>query len=185
MMRRGREAREEAREKKQERRRKIKIYLLSLVICLLSSIINYPASTCYAQTISSTELINHAKEYDGKLIVYSGEVIGDVMLRGESAWVNINDGENALGVWMSAALAREIKFTGNYKSRGDRLEIVGVFHRACFEHGGDLDIHARSLLKIADGRMVKENLNFDKVNLSLVIFGALFLIWILTLFKRK
>ncbi len=139
----------------------------------------------FSQSLSSNELIKNAKEYDGKVIIYSGEVIGDVMLRGEFAWVNINDGENALGVWMSAALAQEIRFTGNYKSRGDRLEIAGVFHRACLEHGGDLDIHARSLRRIADGRMAKENLSFDKVNLSLVIFGALFLIWILTLFKHK
>ena len=30
----------------------------------------------FAQSLSSSELINHAKEYDGKLVVYSGEVIG-------------------------------------------------------------------------------------------------------------
>ena len=139
----------------------------------------------FAQSLSSSELINHAKEYDGKLVVYSGEVIGDVMLRGEFAWVNINDGQNAVGVWMSAALAKEINITGSHKSRGDLLEIVGVFHRACLEHGGDLDIHVRSLLKIANGRMVKENLNFDKVRLIFILFGALSLIWILTLFKHK
>jgi len=178
MMRRGREAREEG-------GRNIKIYLLSLVICLLSSIIHHPASICYAQTLSSAELINNAKDYDGKTIVYSGEAIGDVMLRGEFAWVNINDGENALGVWMSAALAKEIKFAGNYKSHGDRLEITGVFHRACLEHSGDLDIHAQGLRKIGDGRIAKENLNFDKASLSLILLGVLFLIWILTLFKYR
>ena len=139
----------------------------------------------FAQGLSSSELINHAKQYDGKIVTYSGEVIGDIMLRGEFAWVNINDGQNALGAWMSAALAKEIKFTGNHKSHGDHLEIEGVFHRACLEHGGDLDIHVLSLIKITNGRMIKENLNFDKVNLSLVLLGALFLIWILTLFKHK
>ncbi|MBU4251708.1 MAG: DNA-binding protein [Candidatus Omnitrophica bacterium] len=139
----------------------------------------------FAQPVSSSELINNAKQYDGKIVTYSGEVIGDVMLRGEFAWVNINDGKNALGVWMSAALAQEIKFTGNYKARGDRLEIVGVFHHACPEHGGDLDIHGRFLRKIASGRMVKEKLNFDKVSLIFILLGVLFLTWILTLFKRK
>ena len=139
----------------------------------------------FAQSLASRELINHAQEYDGKIVTYSGEVIGDVMVRGDFAWVNISDGDNALGVWMSAALAKEIKFTGNYKSRGDNLEIAGVFHRACLEHGGDLDIHAQSLRKLGNGRTVKEKLNFDKVSLSLILLGALFLIWILTLFKRK
>jgi hypothetical protein len=142
-------------------------------------------AAAFAQNLSSRELILKAKEYDGKLIVYSGEVIGDVMSRGEFSWVNINDGQNTLGVWMSAGAAKEIKFTGNYKSRGDSLEIVGVFHRACLEHGGDLDIHAQSLRKIGNGRTVNEKLNFDKVNLSLILLGVLFLGWILTLFKRK
>lgn len=139
----------------------------------------------FAQILSSTELINNAKQYDGKLVAYSGEAIGDVMLRGEFAWVNINDGQTALGVWMSAVLAKEIKFTGNYKFRGDSLEILGVFHRSCLEHGGDLDLHAQSLRKIENGRIIKKKLNFDKANLSFILLGALILIWILTFFKRK
>lgn len=159
-----------------------KIFLLTLIILFL---VFSPQTAIFAQGLSSSELINNAKEYNGKLIAYSGEVIGDVMLRGEFAWVNINDGQNALGVWMSVVLAQEIKFTGNYKSRGDRLEIVGVFHQACLEHGGDLDIHAQSLSKIGNGRIIKEKLNFDRVSWGLVLLGALFLIWILILFKHK
>ncbi|MCX5698357.1 MAG: DNA-binding protein [Candidatus Omnitrophica bacterium] len=167
-------------EKLKNLRTGVLLFFSSLVLSFFSLLV-----LLFAQSISSSELINHAQEYDGKLIAYSGEVIGDVMLRGEFAWVNINDGQNALGAWMSAALAKEIKFTGNYKSRGDSLEIVGVFHRACLEHGGDLDIHAQSLRKIGNGRIVKEKLNFDKVSLSLILLGALFLIWILILFKYK
>jgi hypothetical protein len=143
------------------------------------------SATAFSGSLSSGELIKNARDYDGKLIAYAGEVIGEVMPRGEFAWVNINDGQNALGIWMNTALAKEIKFTGNYKSRGDSFEVAGIFHRACLEHGGDLDIHAQALRKIGNGRMVKEKLNFDKVNLSLVLLGVLFLVWILTLFKHK
>jgi len=153
------------------------IIVLFLVFC--------PPPEVFSQNLSSSELIQNAQKYDGKLITYSGEVIGDVMLRGEFAWVNINDGQNALGVWTRAALAEEIKFTGNYKSRGDRLEVTGIFHRACLEHGGDLDIHAQSLRKVEKGRMVQEKLNFDKVNLAFILLGALLFIWILTLFKHR
>ena len=159
-----------------------KHFTLTLIILFL---VFSSLTVAFSQSLSSSELIKNSKEYDGKIVTYSGEVIGDVMLRGEFVWVNINDGQNALGIWMSAALAQEIKFTGNYRSRGDSLEIVGVFHRACLEHGGDLDIHAQSLRKIGNGRIVKERLNFDKVSLSLILLGALFLIWILTLFKHK
>lgn len=139
----------------------------------------------FSQGLSSNELLKNAKQYDGKPVTYSGEAIGDVMLRGEFAWVNINDGNNAIGAWMSAALAKEINFTGTYKSQGDTLEITGIFHRACLEHGGDLDIHAQKLRKLAGGKMVNQKIDFLKVKIILILFGALFLIWILTLFKRK
>ena len=160
---------------------KKKFALISIILFLVFSW----QVAAFSQNLSSSELINNAKEYDGKLIVYSGEVIGDVMKRNEFAWVNIFDGQNALGVWMSAVLAKEINLTGNYKSRGDNLEITGIFNRSCPEHGGDLDIHAQALRKLASGRIVNQKLNFDKVILSLILFGALFLIWILNLFKRK
>ncbi|MDD5108342.1 MAG: DNA-binding protein [Candidatus Omnitrophica bacterium] len=139
----------------------------------------------FPQSLSSAELISHAKQYDGQVITYSGEVIGDVMGRGEFAWVNINDGDNAVGVWINAGLTKEINFTGNYKSHGDILEITGIFHRACLEHGGDLDIHAQTVHKVASGEIINQKLNFGKVSLGLILLGVLFLIWILNLFRRK
>lgn len=156
-----------------------------LVLTILLLALFFYAPACFAQEVSSNELIKNAKQYDGQSIVYSGEVIGDVMARGNYAWVNINDGDNALGVWMDISLAKEIKFTGNYQARGDVLEIAGIFHRACPQHGGDLDIHVQSLRNSSPGRIVRQKLNFDKVNLSLILLGILFLIWILTLFRRK
>jgi len=157
-----------------------KLFLIILLFVLILG-----PRIAFSQSLSSNELITRAKQYDGKLITYCGEAIGDVMKRSEFAWVNINDGDNAIGVWMSGILAKEINFTGTYKSLGDTLEITGIFHRACLEHGGDLDIHAQTLRKLAGGKLVNHKLDFLKVELILTLFGALFLIWILTLFKRK
>ena len=156
-----------------------------LILIILFFILAFSPRYSFSQGINSSELIKNAKQYDGKLVKYSGEVIGDVMARGEFAWVNINDGENALGVWMSTALAGEIGLSGGYKSRGDNIEVVGIFHRACLQHGGDLDIHAQTLRKLGIGRIVTQRLNIDKINLSLILLGALFLIWILTLFRKR
>ncbi|MDD5477269.1 MAG: DNA-binding protein [Candidatus Omnitrophica bacterium] len=159
---------------------KFKPFLIILLFILI-----FGPQAAFSQGLSSSELLKNAKQYDGKLITYSGEVIGDVMFRGEFAWVNINDGDNAIGAWMSGILAKEINFTGTYKSRGDTLEVTGIFHRACLEHGGDLDIHVQTLRKLAGGKMVNQKTDFLKVKLILILCGALFLIWILTLFKRK
>lgn len=158
-------------------------FKLILLILFFVPGVCLPAS--FSQGISSNELIKNALQYEGRLVTFSGEVIGDVMLRNESAWININDAENAIGIWISAAWAKEINFTGSYKTRGDVLEITGIFHSVCLEHGGDLDIHAQAIRKISGGRLLGQKLNFDKLNLSLILLGALFLIWILSLFRKK
>jgi len=130
---------------------------------------------CYAQNVSSTGLINNAREYDGKSVVYAGEVVGDIMVRGDFVWINVNDGENAIGVWLNKELAGEIQFAGSYHNKGDRLEISGVFQRSCIQHGGDLDIHAQSIRKISPGGPVKEELDTGKRNFTLILLGILVL----------
>lgn len=141
--------------------------------------------TALAQPISSAELINNAKQYDAKTVTYEGEVIGDVMKRGDFAWINVHDGENAVGIWLDAALTKEIIYTGSYRAIGDSVEVGGIFYRACPEHGGDLDIHAQSLHKVASGRLLARRLNLSKRNFVFVLLGFLILIWILTRLKRK
>jgi hypothetical protein len=139
----------------------------------------------YAQPISSTELINNAKQYDGKVVVYAGEVIGDVMARQDHAWINVHDGNNAIGIWLSKDLTRDIRYTGSYKAKGDWVEVTGVFQRACLEHGGDLDIHAQKIRTIKSGSVVPEELDFNKGYIVVVLSACLLLIWILTLLKHK
>ena len=158
---------------------------LKLSWAMLFLILILSSQVAFSQGINSSELIKNAMQYDGKLVTYSGEAVGDVMSRGKFAWVNINDGDNAIGVWMSADFAREINFLGNYKSRGDKIEVIGVFHRACLEHGGDLDIHAQALRKLSNGRIVSQRFSIDKKNLTLILLGILMLIWILTSSRKK
>ena len=107
------------------------------------------------------------------------------MLRADYAWINVNDGQSAIGVWLDKSLTKEILYTGSYKSKGDWLEITGIFHRACLEHGGDLDIHAQAIRKIRPGRQILERLNLSKRNLVFVLLGVLCLVWILQQLKHK
>jgi hypothetical protein len=107
------------------------------------------------------------------------------MVRGEYAWVNMNDGANAIGIWMPLGLASQIQSKGSYKSRGEWLEVVGVFNRSCSQHGGDLDIHAQSLRKVIAGGKFVERFNVGKRNLALALAGVLCLALILQLLKTK
>jgi len=94
---------------------------------------------------SSIELVNESVYYDGRSVVYRGEVVGPVMVRGEYGWVNAYDGGYAVGVWCAKEECGKIRSYGNYNHKGDIIEVSGVFHKACPQHGGDLDIHASSL----------------------------------------
>jgi len=139
----------------------------------------------YADRASSTTLIENAKDFDNKIVVFQGEVIGDVMIRGDFAWVNLNDGQNALGIWMPRDFTKDIIYKGSYKAQGDLLEVEGVFHRACPEHGGDMDIHAQVLKKIQSGQAMDRQLDKNKLNIVLTLAGVLCLILILQALKKK
>jgi hypothetical protein len=154
---------------------------LALVCCTLFLAL----TAAYAKSVSSSELIENARQYDGQTITYAGEVIGDVMVRGRFAWINVNDGKNAIGIWLDRELAKDIAYTGSYTSRGDWVEVEGVFHRACLQHGGDLDIHALALRKTKDGEKIDGTLSLHKRNLAFALLGVLCLVLILRQLKIK
>ena len=136
------------------------------VICVISAILSVftiKLNLAFAlDSLPSSALIEKAKEYDGKDVKYKGEVIGEVMRRGNFAWVNLHDGENAVGVWVPVSLTKNILYTGSYKTKGDTFEVDGVFNRSCPEHGGSLDIHAQAFTKISSGRSVDERIEEGK-----------------------
>ena len=162
-------------------KKKAQRWLVHGLLCWMLGSVN----PVYAQPMESTELLAQAQMHDGKTVVYAGEIVGEIMRRGDFAWVNIHDGENAIGVWVPQALLKDIVYAGSYKARGDGVEVSGVFRRACPEHGGDLDIHARVLRKIGSGRVCVEKLNIDKKNFAVILLGIMIVLWILSLFIRK
>lgn len=125
-------------------------------------------------TVSSNDLIDNASEYDGQTIVYTGEVIGDIMSRGDYTWLNISDGSNAIGVWVKSADMQDIKIAGRYDNRGDIVKITGIFYRACANHGGDFDIHANSIEIVERGYYVSHKIEAWKVIMAIFLFtGAI------------
>ena len=123
---------------------------IKYILCVLTILILFNTNA-FAAEIKSQQLIDNAKKYDGMEITYTGEAIGDIMVRGNYAWININDGDNAIGVWVPSSEAKKISFTGSYKYNGDKIRVAGIFHRACKDHGGDFDIHSDYLQVIVKG----------------------------------
>lgn len=127
---------------------------LFLIIALLL-LVAPAAALANGNAVGSNDLIDHAKDYDNQTVVYEGEVLGDILNRGDHAWLAVYDGSNTIGVYVTAEQAAQITVAGGYGKHGDSVRIEGVFYRACAEHGGDLDIHADSLQVIAVGAAVQ------------------------------
>jgi hypothetical protein len=133
---------------------------LSLLVLLL-----LPAAC--AQPI--TDLLLHPENFDNKVVTVRGEVLG-VLRRGEKAWVNIENGE-AIGVWCEVYMVENIKVTSDYHHRGDIVQVTGVFHRACPEHGGDPDIHAENLDIVEAGYEIPREVNWWLMALSILLLA--------------
>lgn len=151
---------------------------LALILCAFACLILAAGA---AQPVKINDLVEQAAEYNGKTVTIEGEAIGEAMERGEYTWVNINDGSNAIGLWMRAADAQKITTFGDYKHVGDTVTVTGTFSRDCAEHGGDVDIHVASLTVTAAGHDVKETLSQNKILaaaiLSCVTLIIAFLYW--------
>jgi hypothetical protein len=115
------------------------------------------------------DLIENGRYYDKKTVAVQGEAIGEILEREDYAWVNINDKTNALGIWMPLKEAQKIQYFGDYKHKGDIVRITGTFHRACEEHGGDMDIHASTVEIVSRGNIVERRIASNKVMMSVIL----------------
>ncbi len=150
-----------------------------LVACSLQ-----PAALVFSQSITSTELINNAKDYDGRRVIYEGEVIGEIMKRGDFSWINVNDGKNAIGIWLKTSETGKIRYAGSYKAKGDKVNVTGVFNRACAHHGGDLDIHAENLFVLEAGQAINEDISKEKLGFAKKLILILCITIILSIFSK-
>lgn len=127
-------------------------------------------SAAHAASYSSKALIENAKLLDGKKVTYRGEAVTAIMKRGDHAWVNVNDGDNAIGIWCKVSMLEPVKFLGDYKHAGDILEVEGMFNRACPMHGGELDIHPNKVKILKAGFSMKEKVDLGKTGLTIFFF---------------
>ncbi|WPX09075.1 hypothetical protein [Anaerocellum danielii] len=155
-----------------------------ILLILIGLVAKVSLETAFAKPIDSNTLINNAFKYDGKMVEFQGEAIGEIMKRGDFAWVNIHDGQNAIGIFMRYEDAKKIRYLGRYRVKGDIVYVKGTFNRACKEHGGDLDIHAQKVEIVKRGYKVDERVDKARavVGIGIFLLGS-FLMWVV--FRNK
>jgi hypothetical protein len=152
--------------------------------------------------VTSTTLIENATGWNGRIISFKGEAIGERMVRGGMAWIHVNDdaymeksieagagGEgynSGQAIWLSSDLAHRIRFFGSYKHQGDLVKITGVFNAACAEHGGDMDIHAAELTVVALGYSLADEIKMPRAALAAsLMLPSVLLFWIRRRFRSR
>lgn len=159
---------------------------LSRIITLIAlTLLCAPLAAAQSDEISSTDLIDNAQELDGAVVRYGGEVIGDILYRGESAWIEVSDGANTIGCFVDSEDARCIAHTGQYGERGDLVEVAGIFHRACPEHGGDLDLHVTAFSIVQGGDRVSHPISFGMLVAACAAFLCAAVLGILVIRTRR
>jgi hypothetical protein len=152
--------------------------------------------------VTSASLVENASAWNGRLITFTGEAIGEAMVREKMAWIHLNDdaymwkniAEGAqLGgynsghaVWVSADLTKKIRFFGDFKHGGDVVKVVGIFNAACPQHGGDMDIHASTLEIVQAGHPVHHAPNITRAIIAgILLITALILYWFRIIIRRR
>lgn len=154
-----------------------------------------------AERVSSTKLVENPKKYDGQEVIFCGEVVGEIMKRGEFAWIHVNDDpysslsipaggkpagfNSGQSIWIPYEQAKKISFTGSYKAQGDLVEVRGVFNAVCPEHGGEMDIHATSLKVLKRGHPVRKKPSEERLIALVILVFLTFLLAGLRIFKNR
>lgn len=139
---------------------------ISLIISILFILVIIPANVS-AKNVTLNDLIENGKKLDNKELTLQGEAIGESLSRGEYTWININDTTNAMGIYMKTTDSDKVTMYGSHKEQGDVLEVKGTFHRACKEHGGDMDIHAKKVTIVEKGKVKDDIISKSKASLAI------------------
>lgn len=130
--------------------------------------------------VSSGDLLDCPEYYDGRRVVYRGEVVGQELGRGEQRWIQVNDdayaeavgplpahrfylgGNSGLGVRAPVAELSKIRWRGGPDSHGDRVEVQGTFRRFDPDTGELAIIAAERLGVLAEGRPLRQRSPADR-----------------------
>ena len=147
-------------------RKTLKLLFVTILLSVLF------AEAAGAKAVDINSLIENGKAMNNTSVTVEGEAIGEALERGDYSWVNINDGTNAIGIWLKKFDAEMIKYYGDYEHVGDTVRITGTFSNNCSEHGGDVDIHCTSIEIVKEGHNVKNEVPGAKILTAAVLLCA-------------
>lgn len=145
--------------------------------------------------VSATQIHLCPAAFDGREVLYVGEVVGELLPRDGGVWAQVNDDPYALevgplvghtqragfntglAVWLPDGLHEDIEEMGRAGRRGDVIEVRGTLLRADPDDGGGITVRAEQVQVVADAVEVDEPLHVPQA----VAAGVLALVAMATL----
>ena len=171
--------------------------IIIIVACLLAAGSAAADQPSGPPAPGSTDLVENSGTWDGTIVSFTGEAIGEAMRRGAMAWIHLNDDayglaeagteatlagfNGGIGVWVAADMAAGISLFGDYKHHGDLVEVTGTFNAACPLHGGDMDIHAMSLRIVSPGYVTVRSINPARMIAAGILAGLTLVLFLVNL----
>jgi hypothetical protein len=149
--------------------------------------------------VTSSELIECPRFFDGRRVAYTGEAVRAVLRRDDRAWVNLNDdpyglaigplpehrtaigGNSGIPVSVPIEAAERITHVGDHSHLGDALEVEGVFLRADPSDGGGPAIQADTVTIARVGRRIERSASPGRIAVAAL---GLLAAGVFTLFGR-
>lgn len=136
---------------------------------------------------TSSEIVECPELFDGQVVFYIGEVVGDVLRRDGGAWALVNDdayavevgplaitGEyrgynSGLSVWLDESIVPMIDRPGGPDWRGTVLRLRGVVRRTDTQDGGGLTLRAFEGQVLAEARPIARPFHWRQAVAAVVI----------------
>lgn len=153
--------------------------------------------------VTSSELYDCPDVFDGVRVGYRGEVVGEVLVRGDEAWVQLNDdvyagdigplpahrdfrgGNAGIGVRIDAETAHAITHVGGPNTRGDIIELTGLFRRVDEVTSEVTVIEAATADIVVRGVPFDRPLRPDRAVVAAVLFVLLGVLWRVDVRRRR
>ncbi len=146
---------------------------------LLAATILFIIPQCILATdriYSSSELIDIVSKnpsMNGRPVVLEGEVISEPIERRDGCWINVTDGNLAIGVFFNdCQQTKSVKVWGQHLYKGDTVRIEGKVFNADKLTDGELDMQGESLTVIEPGYPISMPVPLWKILLA-VFLGSL------------
>lgn len=131
-------------------------------------------------------LVGANRSLDNATVVFTGEVVGDMMNGGNGhKWVNLlGDDGSSIGVLVTDEMAERVENTGDNSTTGSTLQVRGKCHIDCGEHQGELDVHALDIRVLDAGGPITHYADGNDVKTGLVLCAGGFVLLLIFIIIR-